>query len=114
MHTGLFSSDISSIFTLLFPRLLRFLLHSPSKASCARIGFGRLGGRGNMIHFRHGQLAHGVFRIFGVATREVDVLNVTHVEREGRRIGKGDCVWAAGRATGLELWGCLCENTGAI
>ena len=80
MHAGQFCSDISSGFALLVSRLLRFLLHSPSKACRARIGFCRLGARGNMVHFGHGQLAHGVFRVFWMAAGEKDILNVAHFE----------------------------------
>ena len=31
-----------------------------------------------MIHFGHGELAHGVFRVLWVAAGEVDVLDVAH------------------------------------
>ena len=54
-----------------------------------------------MIHFRHGQLAHGVFRIFWVAAGEVDILNVAHVEEKDRKVGR----WS-----GLCFGGLSCEE----
>ncbi len=36
-----------------------------------------------MIHFGHGQLAHGVFRVFWVTAGEVNILNVTHADGGG-------------------------------
>ena len=40
-----------------------------------------------MIHFRHGQLAHGVLGVFWVAAGEKDILYVTHDEESsGRRV----------------------------
>lgn len=71
-------------------RLLRFLLHSPYKACRARIGLGRLGACGNVIHFGHGQLAHGVLCVLRVAAAKVDILDVAHFEQKdvrGRRRG---------------------------
>lgn len=82
MHAGRISSGISSAFSLLLSRLLRFLLHSPCKACRARIGLCRLGARGNVIHFGHGQLAHGVFRVFWVAAGEMDILDMAHFEEK--------------------------------
>ena len=52
-----------------------------------------------MIHFGHGQLAHGVFGVFWVAAAEVDVLDVAHFEEMGERCGGG------GGAVGSVLWG---------
>lgn len=92
-HQCLSSSDTSSAFSLLLSRLPRFFLHSPRETWRARIGLCRLRGRGNVIHFRHGQLAHGVLGVFWVAAGVMDVLYVTHVEeRNGRRVRRmGTC-----------------------
>ena len=38
-----------------------------------------------MVHFGHGQLAHGVLCVFWVAAAEVDVLDVAHVEERDVR-----------------------------
>ena len=92
-HQCLSSSDTSSAFSLLLSRLPRFFLHSRRETWRARIGLRRLRGRGNVIHFRHGQLAHGVLGVFWVAAGEKDVLYVTHVEESnGRRVRRsGAC-----------------------
>lgn len=42
-----------------------------------------------MVHFRHGQLAHGVPRVFWVAAGVVDILNVAHVEDKSVQCGEG-------------------------
>lgn len=42
-----------------------------------------------MVHFGHGQLAHGVFCVFWMAAGEKDILNVAHFEeRERRKVGE--------------------------
>lgn len=41
-----------------------------------------------MIHFGHGQLAHGVFCVFWVAAGEVHILNVAHFEERDVRWGR--------------------------
>ena len=81
------SDTLSFFFTLLLPRLLGLFLHAPGKACRARIGLGGLRGRGNVIHLRHGQLAHGVFRVLWMAAGEVDVLNVAHFEEKVVKVG---------------------------
>lgn len=48
-----------------------------------------------MVHFGHGQLAHGVFCVLWMAAGEKDVLNVAHVE-EGERRKVGEAVEGIG------------------
>ena len=40
-----------------------------------------------MGHLGHGQVAHGVFRVFRVAAGEEDILNVAHFDERGRQVG---------------------------
>lgn len=53
-----------------------------------------------MVHFGHGQLAHGIFGVFWMTAGEKDILDVAHFEEKERRkvgeavegIGRGDPV----------------------
>ena len=60
-----------------------------------------------MIHFGHGELAHGVFCVFWVAAREVNILDVAHVEEKGPQVG-GEADRALGRGP------LLCEECDAM
>lgn len=42
-----------------------------------------------MIHFGHGQLAHGVLGVFRVTAAKVDILNVAHFEPKDVRGMRG-------------------------
>ena len=43
-----------------------------------------------MIHFGHGQLAHGVLGVFRVTAAKVDIFDVAHLEPKDARGRRGE------------------------